>query len=154
VSYDQKLCHTTKNCVIQPKIVSYNQNLCRTTKKLCHTTKNCVVRPKIVSYNQKLCRTTKNCVEQPKFVLCNQKLCRVSKNCVVSMTKICITQILSHQVKIFSKLPPNVMAGFDLSTHSSSLLGGRRKRYHYIGRSHRQGSPSKANFGCKLTETF
>jgi hypothetical protein len=31
------------------------------------------------------------------------------------------------------KLPPYSLAGFDLTTHSSSLLGGRRRRYHYVG---------------------
>jgi hypothetical protein len=35
-----------------------------------------------------------------------------------------------HNRTIFLKLPPSTMAGFDLTTHSSSLLGGRRKRYH------------------------
>jgi hypothetical protein len=30
----------------------------------------------------------------------------------------------------FFKLPPYTLAGFDLTTHSSSLLGCRRRRYH------------------------
>jgi hypothetical protein len=30
----------------------------------------------------------------------------------------------------FLDLPPYTLAGFDLTTHSSSLLGGRRRRYH------------------------
>jgi hypothetical protein len=34
---------------------------------------------------------------------------------------------------IFKKLPPYTLAGFDLTTHSSSLLGIRRRRYHYVG---------------------
>jgi hypothetical protein len=28
------------------------------------------------------------------------------------------------------KLPPNTLAWFDLTSHSSNLLGGRRRRYH------------------------
>jgi hypothetical protein len=39
----------------------------------------------------------------------------------------------------FQKLPPYTLAGFDLTTHSSSLLGGRRWRYHYVCRPRRQG---------------
>jgi hypothetical protein len=27
-------------------------------------------------------------------------------------------------------LPPYTLSGFDLTTHSSSLLGGRHRRYH------------------------
>jgi hypothetical protein len=30
----------------------------------------------------------------------------------------------------FKKLPPHTLAGFYLTTHSSSLLGGRWTRYH------------------------
>jgi hypothetical protein len=30
----------------------------------------------------------------------------------------------------FLKLPPYTPAGFDLTTHSSNLLGGRRRQYH------------------------
>jgi hypothetical protein len=30
----------------------------------------------------------------------------------------------------YKKLPPFTRAGIDLTTHSSSLLGGRRRRYH------------------------
>jgi hypothetical protein len=33
---------------------------------------------------------------------------------------------------ISKKLPPYTLAGFDLTTHSSSLLGGRRRLYHYV----------------------
>jgi hypothetical protein len=32
----------------------------------------------------------------------------------------------------FSKLPPYTLAGFDLRTHSSNLLHGRRRPYHYL----------------------
>jgi hypothetical protein len=28
------------------------------------------------------------------------------------------------------ELPPYTLAGFDLTTHSSSVLGGRQRRYH------------------------
>jgi hypothetical protein len=31
---------------------------------------------------------------------------------------------------LFGKLPPNTLAGFDLTTHSSNLLGVSRRRYH------------------------
>jgi hypothetical protein len=30
----------------------------------------------------------------------------------------------------FLKLPPHTLPGFDLTTHSSRLLSGRRRRYH------------------------
>jgi hypothetical protein len=33
----------------------------------------------------------------------------------------------TEQVQFFSKLPPYTPAGFDLATHSSSPLGGRRR---------------------------
>jgi hypothetical protein len=44
-------------------------------------------------------------------------------------------QVTSPTYDFFSplkkvKLPPNTLAGFDLTTHRSSLLGGRRRRYH------------------------
>jgi hypothetical protein len=32
--------------------------------------------------------------------------------------------------KLFLKLPPYTLAGYDLTTHSPSLLGGRWRRYH------------------------
>jgi hypothetical protein len=41
------------------------------------------------------------------------------------------------------KLPPYTLAGFDLTTHSASLLGGRQRRYHYV---------DKANFKLLSTE--
>jgi hypothetical protein len=30
----------------------------------------------------------------------------------------------------FKKLPPYTMAGFNLTTHRSSLICGKRRRYH------------------------
>jgi hypothetical protein len=30
----------------------------------------------------------------------------------------------------FFKLPPYTLVGFNLTTHSSSLLGGRQRRHH------------------------
>jgi hypothetical protein len=34
--------------------------------------------------------------------------------------------------RVFLKQPPYTLAGFDLTTHSSSLLDGRRRRTHYV----------------------
>jgi hypothetical protein len=31
-----------------------------------------------------------------------------------------------------TKLPPYTLAGFDLTTHSYNVLGGKRRRYHFI----------------------
>jgi hypothetical protein len=33
---------------------------------------------------------------------------------------------------VFLQLPPYTMAGFDLTTLCSSVLGGRQRRYHYV----------------------
>jgi hypothetical protein len=32
----------------------------------------------------------------------------------------------------YKKLQPYTLAGFDLTTNGSNLLGGRRRRYHYL----------------------
>jgi hypothetical protein len=40
---------------------------------------------------------------------------------------------IGHKIGIFfflKKRPPYTLSGFDLSTHTSNLLGGRRRRYH------------------------
>jgi hypothetical protein len=38
--------------------------------------------------------------------------------------------VLESFLRLFFKLPLYTLAGFDLTTHSSSFLGGRRRRYH------------------------
>jgi hypothetical protein len=37
--------------------------------------------------------------------------------------------LLRFSIEIIFKLPPYTLMGFDLTTHSSSLLGGRQRRY-------------------------
>jgi hypothetical protein len=48
--------------------------------------------------------------------------------------KPCFTKSFKYSKVIitnyFPRLPPNTPEGFDLTTHTSSLLGGRRRRYH------------------------
>jgi MFS superfamily sulfate permease-like transporter len=38
--------------------------------------------------------------------------------------------LMVSQLFFLKRLPPDTLAGFDLTTYSSNLLGGRRRRYH------------------------
>jgi hypothetical protein len=57
------------------------------------------------------------------------------KNCPKTFTfDKTLRKVVSPRKKFvffLKKLPPYTLAGFELTTHSSSLLSGRRRRYHW-----------------------
>jgi hypothetical protein len=46
------------------------------------------------------------------------------------MQKFCFN--VQSFITLLKSSTPYTLAGFDLMTHSSNLLGGRRRRYHFV----------------------
>jgi hypothetical protein len=54
----------------------------------------------------------------------------------------------------FQKLPPCTLAGFDLTTHSSRLLGGRRRQNHYVDHAARATKEDCCLSHCTLNKNI